>query len=253
MRFGVCAPISEAARLYKIGFDYVEVSAASLAAMTEEEFAAFCAENRAAPIHAEAANCLFPGEIRLTGDAVDTDAVQSYIDRVMARLGDAGIGIAVFGSGGSRRVPEGFSETRALEQLRDTARRLGEAAAVHGVTVVLEPLRRAETNILNTQPESLAFVQSVGHPHCKLLCDYYHLVVEGGTPEMVAACGDALRHVHIANPDGRVAMKPDDKADYKAFFDALRRAGYDARVSFEGSASDYEAELPAALEVLRNA
>lgn len=230
MRFGVCAPISEAARLYKIGFDYVEVSAASLAAMTEEEFAAFCAENRAAPIHAEAANCLFPGEIRLTGDAVDTDAVQSYIDRVMARLGDAGIGIAVFGSGGSRRVPEGFSETRALEQLR-----------------------RAETNILNTQPESLAFVQSVGHPHFKLLCDYYHLVVEGGTPEMVAACGDALRHVHIANPDGRVAMKPDDKADYKAFFDALRRAGYDARVSFEGSASDYEAELPAALEVLRNA
>ena len=154
MRFGVCAPISEAARLYKIGFDYVEVSAASLAAMTEEEFAAFCAENRAAPIHAEAANCLFPGEIRLTGDAVDTDAVQSYIDRVMARLGDAGIGIAVFGSGGSRRVPEGFSETRALEQLRDTARRLGEAAAAHGVTVVLEPLRRAETNILNTQPES---------------------------------------------------------------------------------------------------
>ena len=54
MRFGVCAPISEAARLYKIGFDYVEVSAASLSAMTEEEFAAFCAENRAAPIHAEA-------------------------------------------------------------------------------------------------------------------------------------------------------------------------------------------------------
>ena len=96
-------------------------------------------------------------------------------------------------------------------------------------------------------------MQSVGHPHFKLLCDYYHLVVEGGTPEMVAACGDALRHVHIANPDGRVAMKPDDKADYKAFFDALRRAGYDARVSFEGSASDYEAELPAALEVLRNA
>ena len=26
MRFGVCAPISEAARLYKIGFDYVEVN-----------------------------------------------------------------------------------------------------------------------------------------------------------------------------------------------------------------------------------
>ena len=97
------------------------------------------------------------------------------------------------------------------------------------------------------------FVQAVEHPNFKLLCDYYHLIVEGGTPEMAAACGDALRHVHIANPDGRVAMKPGDKADYKAFFDALRRAGYDARVSFEGNASDYEAELPAVLEVLKKA
>lgn len=224
MRFGVCAPVSEAARLHKLGFDYIEVSASSLASMTEAEFAAFCAENQAAPIHAEAANCLFPGEIRLTGDAVDSDAVQSYIDRVMARLGAAGIQIAVFGSGGSRRVPEGFAKERAISQLGDVAYRLGEAAAKHGVTVVLEPLRREETNILNTQPESLAFVQAVEHPNFKLLCDYYHLIVEGGTPEMAAACGDALR-----------------------------RAGYDARVSFEGNASDYEAELPAALEVLKKA
>ena len=142
MRFGVCAPVSEAARLHKLGFDYIEVSASSLASMTEAEFAAFCAENQAAPIHAEAANCLFPGEIRLTGDAVDSDAVQSYIDRVMARLGAAGIQIAVFGSGGSRRVPEGFAKERAISQLGDVAYRLGEAAAKHGVTVVLEPLRR---------------------------------------------------------------------------------------------------------------
>ena len=184
MRFGVCAPVSEAARLHKLGFDYIEVSASSLASMTEAEFAAFCAENQAAPIHAEAANCLFPGEIRLTGDAVDSDAVQAYIDRVMARLGAAGIQIAVFGSGGSRRVPEGFSKERAISQLGDVAYRLGEAAAKHGVTVVLEPLRREETNILNTQPESLSFVQAVEHPNFKLLCDYYHLIVEGGTPEM---------------------------------------------------------------------
>lgn len=119
MRFGVCAPVSEAARLHKLGFDYIEVSASSLAAMTEAEFAAFCAENQEAPIHAEAANCLFPGEIRLTGDAVDLDAVQSYIDLVMARLGAAGVQIAVFGSGGSRRVPEGFSWERAITQLGD--------------------------------------------------------------------------------------------------------------------------------------
>ncbi len=253
MRFGVCAPVSEAARLKKIGFDYLEVSASSLAAMTEAEFAAFCAENRAAPIHAEAANCLFPGELRLTGNTVDFGAVQAYIDRVMKRLGTAGISIAVFGSGGSRRVPEGFSRERAQAQLVQTAQYLGETGAKYGVTVVLEPLRRAETNILNTQPEGLAFVRAVDRPHFQLLCDYYHLLVEGGTMKMVEDCGAALRHVHISNPEGRVAMKPTDKADYRAFFNALRRAGYDGRVSFEGGVSDYETELPAALEVLKNA
>ena len=41
MRFGVCAPVSEAARLHKLGFDYIEVSASSLASMTEAECAAF--------------------------------------------------------------------------------------------------------------------------------------------------------------------------------------------------------------------
>lgn len=253
MRFGVCAPISEATRLHKIGFDYLEVSVASLAAMTDEEFSAFCAANAAAPIHAEAANCLFPGELRLTGDAVDPATVKAYIDRAMARLGAAGIAVAVFGSGGSRRVPEGFSQERALEQLVETARYLGEAAARHGVTVVLEPLRSAETNILNTQPEGLAFVRTVDHPNFQLLCDYYHLLVEGGTMQMVEDCGAALRHVHISNPDGRVAMKATDAADYGAFFAALRRAGYDERISFEGGVSDYEAELPPALEVLKKA
>lgn len=56
MRFGVCAPISEAALLSEIGFDYVEVNASALAAMDDASFEAFCRENAAAPVHAEAAN-----------------------------------------------------------------------------------------------------------------------------------------------------------------------------------------------------
>ena len=38
MRFGVCFAISEAAAVQAIGFDYLEVHAGNLAAMTEEEF-----------------------------------------------------------------------------------------------------------------------------------------------------------------------------------------------------------------------
>lgn len=253
MRFGVCAPVSDAERLAKIGFDYIEVNASALALMPEGDFAAFCAANAAAPIHAEAANCLFPGSIRLTGDAVDWNEVEAYAEQVMRRLGEAGIRIAVFGSGGSRRVPEGYDRDSAWQQLIKTGSILGAAAEKHGVTVALEPLRSAETNIITTQAEGFKLVETVGHSHFKLLCDYYHLTEESGTPADVEACGDALAHTHIANPDGRCVMAPGDKADYHGFFHALRKAGYDSRMSIECPIADYEAQLPAALEIMKQA
>ena len=253
MRFGICAPVSEAARLAKIGFDYLEVGAAGLAAMTDAEFDAFCAANEAAPIHAETANGLFPGTVRLTGDDADWDVATAYIEKVMSRLSRAGIKVAVFGSSGSRKVPEGFSMETAWEQLVKVGGFLAETAKKYGVTIALEPLRKAETNIINTQAEGLRLVQAVDHPQFKLLCDYYHLAQEGGTSADVEACGDTLVHVHIANPDTRKTMAPDDGADYAAFFKALRSTGYDARISFEGGCDDYEAQLPAALEVMKQA
>lgn len=253
MRFGVCVPISEAARMAKIGFDYIEVGASALAAMTDAEFETFCAQNEIAPIHAEAANVLFPGTVRLTGADVDWDEVAAYIEKVIERLGRARIAIAVFGSSGSRKVPEGFSMDRAWEQLVRVGRMLGEAAEKYGVIVALEPLRIAETNIINKQAEGLKLVKEVNHPHFKLLSDYYHLMQEGETPAEVEVCGDVLAHIHIANPCSRKAMYPGDGADYAAFFNALRNAGYDARISFEGGCDDYEAQLPSALEVMKQA
>ena len=41
MRFGVCMPIEQTEFIAKLGFDYLEVSAAGLAEMTEAQFADF--------------------------------------------------------------------------------------------------------------------------------------------------------------------------------------------------------------------
>ena len=253
MRFGVCAPVEKAAHAAAIGFDFIEVHAGNLAAMSEADFEAFCAANAAAPIHAEAANCLFPGEIHLTGEEVDWTVVETYAEKVMGRLGKAHIPTVVFGSGGSRRIPEGFCRETAWQQLVKTGRILGAAAAKYGVTVTLEPLRPVESNVINTQAEGYRLVQDVDHPNFKLLCDLYHLVQGGGKSEDAAIGGEMLRHIHIAKPDDRKTMYPGDGVDYTAFFDALRNVGYDGRISFEGEAGDWDENLPALLEVLKNA
>ena len=253
MRLGVCTSVSYADLMAKIGFEFIEVGASGIAAMTDEEFAALCAENEKAPIHAESANVLFPGTIHLTGPEVNMEEVEAYIEKVLFRLSTLGVEVAVFGSSGSRKVPEGFPVEEAWQQMITAGKLLAEKAEKYGVTVALEPLRSAETNIITKQAEGLKLVQEVNHPHFKLLCDYFHLAVEGGTPEDVEACGDTLVHIHIANPVTRKAMHPEDGADYASFFAALRAAGYDGRISFEGACEDYEGELPAALEVMKQA
>ena len=72
--------------------------------MTEAQFADFLQKNEAAPIHAEAANCMFPGSIKLTGDNVDFEAIQTYVHHAIGRLAQAGIKIGVFGSGGRMKL-----------------------------------------------------------------------------------------------------------------------------------------------------
>ena len=95
------------------------------------------------------------------------------------------------------------------------------------------------------------FVQAVEHPNFKLLCDYYHLIVEGGTPEMAAACGDALRHVHHREPGRPRRDEAGRQGRLQGLFRRTAPRGLRCARSFEGNASDYEAELPAVLEVLK--
>lgn len=252
MRFGVCAPVTDAKSLAAMGFEYIEVNATSLTELPESEFTVFLRENHDAPIHAETANCLFPGDIRLTGDGVDMEVIEKYVSRAMARLERAGIHVVVFGSGGSRRVPEGFSREEAFAQLVKVGRLLAKYAELHGVTVALEPLRCAETNMINTQAEGIALVKAVDRPAFQLLCDYYHLIEVGGTMRDVLDCAGLLVHTHIANPVGRAAMAKSDEADYAAFFDALRAIGYDGRMSVECNSKDLENLFPEALSVMQN-
>lgn len=251
MRFGVCTSIDNASVLAAIGFDYVEVHAGNLASLDELEFAAFLEANAAAPIHAEAANCLFPGEIHLTGPDVDWAAVEAHLNKVFSRLQQAGISNIAFGSGGSRTCPEGFPREDAWRQLVHAGRLLALTGSKYGVTVALEPLRPAESNTINTMAEGARLVREVDHPNFRLLCDLYHVAQGGGVPEDAAACGDLICHVHIAKPDDRRSMHPGDGCDYIRCFRALKSAGYDGRISFEGSCSDYAGELPGVLAVMK--
>ncbi len=159
----------------------------------------------------------------------------------------------VFGSGGARRVPDGFSKDEAFEQLVAFGKRIAPEARSHGITVAIEPLRREETNIINSAAEGLALVEAIGDPNFQLMIDFYHLASEKEHPAIVSRAKDHLRHLHMANPAGRVFPIAWEEYDYAPFFSTLRQAGYDRRISVEASTKDLAADAPRAIALLRRA
>ena len=176
----------------------------------------------------------------------------AYVTTTFARAEQAGVQVVVFGSGGARQVPDGWSRDEANRQLAAFGRMLAPIAARHGVTVAIEPLRKAECNILNTVAEGAALARTVNHPALALLVDGYHWATDGDASEAIVEHRSRLAHTHIATTAHRLAPGM-EACDFRSFFDALRRANYTGRMSIEGGLGNPAATLPVAARMLRQA
>lgn len=251
MKFGVCGGPDIARIAREAGYDYFEWSVGALLHPREDEslFEAALADARAVGLPCPAVNVFVPADLKITGPDVDLPALEKYAATTFSRAERAGVEVIVFGSGGARRIPDGFDRDRAWEQLVEFGRRIGPLAQRHGVTVVVEPLNLGECNVLNTVGESADYVYAVDHPHVRLLVDGYHWSKDNDTVEGIVTNGPLLAHAHIATVEGRRAPAPGDTC--APFFAALRKAGYDGRISIEGNIPSPAEELPRALEIMR--
>jgi len=251
MRIGVCTAPESMTRAVD-GLDFVEGTVANLLCPREGEsaFAKRLAAARACPLPVQAANVLLPGELKTTGPEVDPAAVDAYIAVVCRRAGLMGLKIIVYGSGGSRRVPEGFDRAAAADQIVGHLQRWGPMAAEAGVTFVLEPLNRQECNIVNSVGEGAELVRRADHPNVRLLADTYHMARDGDPPQAIRAAGGLIAHAHCAEAAGRVPVGFGGE-DHRPYFRALKDAGYDGRIAIEAQWEDFETQLPRALAQLR--
>jgi len=226
--------------LKQAGFDYIETSLAPLYSATEPEIADFLSALDENNIKCEAVNVLFPGDISLTGDNVDTSKIESYISEIFEKTKDFGFKNVVFGSGGARKYPDGFSKEKATEQIIEVIENyLLPAAKKYDFTLAIEELNKGETNILNSVDEVEYIINQVNNPRVKLLADLYHIAIENDDVTKLSEKGCILAHCHIANPyNNRFYPHETDSVEainlYKTFFGSLKSAGYDKRISIEG-------------------
>lgn len=235
MRFGVCVPPEQTAAYLDAGIDYVEwPMSRTVGTMDDAAFDALVALAATLPVTPEAWNVMLPATLTITGPGADPGAFRAYIERAFARAARLGGDVVVFGSGGSRAIPDGWPTGAAAGQLREACRVAGEVAAAHGLALAIEPLNRTETNLVNRVAEAVAVARAVGLPAVRVLSDLYHVSAEGEPLADTAAAGALLAHAHIAEPGSRHAPTPGEhEATCEAFLSALRDAGYAGRLSLE--------------------
>ena len=234
MRFGICTDMEGIQAAADAGCDYVEIGTCTL--VPDEDDSAFAAAKRKikeAPLPVEVFNVFLPAAHKVTGPAVDLKAVGFYMDKALRRVSEVGVSSMVFGSGGARRMPEGFTDVkRAWEQLADAARLAGEIGAKYGVVIAMEPLCKGACNFFNRVDKGAALVDRVAHPNLKLLADLFHVTAENEPLSSIAAAGARLAHVHVPAP--AIPETGEGLAyDFQGYFQALKQAGYQGRVSVE--------------------
>ncbi|MBN1580981.1 MAG: sugar phosphate isomerase/epimerase [Anaerolineae bacterium] len=252
MKFGVCTDPSMAPALASAGFEFIELHVQNHLKTLEDEaaFAPELARIHTSALPCEAANCFLPGSLKITGPDVDMDALAAYVDLACERANRAGIETIVFGSGGARRIPEGFDRDRAWKQLLEFGTMLGPAAQKHKVTIVVEPLNKRECNVFNSVGECATYVRQVDHPNLRLLVDAYHWALENDSYDDLVACTPLIDHAHIATYASRMAPGLEE-CDWSTFFQAIKKGGYDGRLSIEGKWSDMARDAARALETLK--
>jgi len=253
VQVGLCTGLKGVDAAKTAGFEYLELGTSEIAALSDADFESALARIKQLGLPVPVTNLFLPATLKVTGPEVDREEQIRYVRKAFARLSRLGTGIVVFGSGGARRVPEGFPKDDAFTQLVEFGRRAALEARPHNITIAVEPLRRQETNIINSAAEGLELVNAVDHPNFQLMIDFYHLASEREDPAIVLRAREHLRHLHMANPQGRVFPLTWDEYDYAPFFANLRTIGYDQRISIEATATDLPLEAPRAIALLRQA
>lgn len=253
MEFGCCVTPEQVPALAAASGDYAEFNVAgTVMGGDEAAFADLLARVAASPLKPLAYSVFLPGDRAVVGPAVDRGALEEYARTAFGRIrrlsGDAPV-IVVFGSGRSRTIPDGFPRARALDQLADLLGWVGPLAAEYGVTIAVEHLRQAESNVFNTLRECGTFLRERDLPGIRLLADIYHLMEEDEPLDTIDDFADLIAHAHAADSGRRhpgTGTYP--LAD---FFTRLHRNGYTGRCSIECRWTDFPSEIGPALAALR--
>ena len=249
---GVCTIYDKAGLLKRLGYSFVEESVGKflIPDTGDEQYEKNRLALKAEAVPVRSYIYFFPGNLKSVGPDLHHEAILQRADLALRRAKECGSQNIVFGSGGSRAIPDGFDRAKAKAQHIELCRKMAPLAEKHGVTLAVEPLNRSETNFINSLAEGVEIIQAVNNPWFKLQCDIYHMLKDDESPDEIVKYGDYITHCHIAEKRNRTAPGVEGD-DFKPYFRALKKIKYQGGLSLECRWKDFDQEITRGIEVVK--
>ena len=168
----------------------------------------------------------------------DLEKVRDYMYKLISSTSDLNIETLVMGAGGARTLPLPDWYDNVIEQMADICKyAISPVLDEYGIILALEPLRKNETNMINRTDEGVLVAKKANVPNIKVMADLYHVAEEDTSLADFVNYKGYIRHSHMGKPQPRVMPSVGDGYDYKPFFDALRSANFNGRMSIEANKS----------------
>jgi sugar phosphate isomerase/epimerase len=251
LQLGMAASMDNDSLLYASGFRLTGTTVESLISPTlpDSMFLKKIVQAKKMKCTIYMCNVLFPGAIKIAGPAVEEPVVLDYLESVLQRAKEAGIKNLILGSGGARRIPEGYDMVKAKTDFVALARKMATLAEQYQVRIILENLNSSETNFLTRLHDAADIVRQVDHPNFRLNADIYHMMRENESAEEIVNAGNLLVYVELAELNGRT-LPGVNKQDFTPYFLALKKIKYSGPIMIEGRSENLSIDVPRAFEYL---
>jgi sugar phosphate isomerase/epimerase len=250
-QLGIVARLEQDSLVYASGFRMFGETVGRMLSpsLTEEQFQQNIIRIKKAQCKLFLCNVFFPPTIKIAGPDVDEKRVLGYADTVFSRAQKAGVPFIILGSGGARRLPDGYDQAKATTDFVLLCKKLAALAMKYDIMIALESLQVAETNFVTSLKSAAEVVRGVNHPNFKLNADIFHMSRNGEPPESITEAADVLEYCEIAEKESRSfpGVKGDD---FKPFLRALRKAKYKGHIFIEGSTSNPAVDMPLSFKYL---
>ena len=242
IKFGFCCNIEDAKKFSSDGFDYFESSVGNALIPDRDDEAWEAQKHLLSEIELPlyACNGFLPGTMRLTGPNANHNPALDYAERACRRADEIGCRYIVLGSGGARNIPGDFLDPAkkpdiegGYAQFTEFCRTLAKRIADCRVTVVLEPLRPNESNLLNYVWQGMQIVNDIDSPRIEVLADIFHMMQGRESAASIVAAGQHIKHCHVAMSGTRAWPGYAPAFELAPYFEALDKIGYSGGISCE--------------------